>query len=382
MDMAALVQHDARCARTAEPAAVAQSHPHSLQKRVDASTRQLVQGERLAQLHAAPARRNPNGLPQQLRAGIEALSGMDMGDVVVHRNSAQPAQLNALAYAQGNQIHLGPGQEKHLAHEAWHVVQQRQGRVKPTKQMKDGVSINDDQRLEREADVMGLRAQGGGQAVMRKPEKEASLAAPVQRLEGEVRREVPLEQLPEADTRKRLMSSFKKSSMGGPMVDSADKLVQRRPKKESWGGGDLFTVLKSDLNTGTGTSKGTREYVNSPGTYKPSSVLFDYGADKSAIKAKYKVTINKNAYEVDNSEADYSYKSGSLWDAGHKLGRQNGGLGDDNDWVFPQNPAFNQGNSRNMDDVEETYPLWREHENTFHQGVKDHGSGVWWIKLV
>jgi hypothetical protein len=24
-------------------------------------------------------------------------------------------------------IHIGPGQEKHLAHEAWHTVQQKQG---------------------------------------------------------------------------------------------------------------------------------------------------------------------------------------------------------------------------------------------------------------
>ena len=46
------------------------------------------------------------------------------------------------------------GREQHLAHEAWHVVQQKQGRVKPTLQMK-GVAINDDGGLEREADHMG-----------------------------------------------------------------------------------------------------------------------------------------------------------------------------------------------------------------------------------
>jgi hypothetical protein len=50
---------------------------------------------------------------------------------------------------------LLPGQEKHLPHEAWHVVQQKQGRVKPTMQMKDKVNVNDDEVLEREADVMG-----------------------------------------------------------------------------------------------------------------------------------------------------------------------------------------------------------------------------------
>jgi len=97
------------------------------------------------------------GLPERLRAGIESLCGLDLSDVRVHANSSKPAQLNALAYAQGNDIHLGPGQERSLPHEAWHVVQQRQGRVQPTLQM-NGSAVNDDAGLEREADSMGARA--------------------------------------------------------------------------------------------------------------------------------------------------------------------------------------------------------------------------------
>ena len=73
---------------------------------------------------------NRTGMPDQLKAGIESLSGLSMDHVRVHYNSAQPASLKALAYAQGSDIHLGPGQEKHLPHEAWHVVQQAQGRVR------------------------------------------------------------------------------------------------------------------------------------------------------------------------------------------------------------------------------------------------------------
>jgi hypothetical protein len=103
------------------------------------------------------------GLPGPLKSGIESLSGIAMADVRVHYNSSKPAQLQAHAYAQGSDIHLAPGQEKHLPHEAWHVVQQKQGRVKPTLQLK-GVAINDDSALEREADVMGARAMGGGKA--------------------------------------------------------------------------------------------------------------------------------------------------------------------------------------------------------------------------
>lgn len=100
---------------------------------------------------------NPTGMPDALKAGIESLSGMDMSAVRVHRNSAKPAQLSAHAYAQGQDIHLGPGQDKHLPHEAWHVVQQRQGRVRPTGRVA-GQALNDDPGLEQEASAMGSRA--------------------------------------------------------------------------------------------------------------------------------------------------------------------------------------------------------------------------------
>ncbi len=115
----------------------------------------------------APPRINRTGMPDQLKSGIENLSGFSMDDVKVHYNSSQPAQLNALAYAQGTNIHIAPGQERHLPHEAWHVVQQKQGRVRPTMQMKD-VAINDDKGLEREADVMGGRALQRRNVIQRK----------------------------------------------------------------------------------------------------------------------------------------------------------------------------------------------------------------------
>ena len=106
-----------------------------------------------------PPEPDRTGMPDQLKVGIEALSGMDMSGVRVHPNSDKPARIGALAYTQGNDIHLAPGQECHLPHEAWHVVQQRQGRAQATMQEK-GVAINDEPALEREADEMGARAQG------------------------------------------------------------------------------------------------------------------------------------------------------------------------------------------------------------------------------
>jgi|GEM_PF-5329348 len=122
----------------------------------EANLRQLKQQERISQLRNTDSSA-AHGLPAALREGVEALSGQDLSDVRVHRNSSEPAQLNALAYAQGTDIHLAPGQERHLPHEAWHVVQQRQGRVAPTGSLA-GKAINNNDALEQEADRMGAQA--------------------------------------------------------------------------------------------------------------------------------------------------------------------------------------------------------------------------------
>ena len=140
-----------------------------LQAKFDVKQRQELEEEEL-QLKASPIqkkavlepirRKNNTGLPDHLKSGIESLSGYAMDDVQVHYNSNQPAQINAHAYAQGTDIHLGPGQEKHLPHEAWHVVQQKQGRVKPTLQLQGKIKVNDDVGLEKEADAMGKMTLG------------------------------------------------------------------------------------------------------------------------------------------------------------------------------------------------------------------------------
>ncbi|OPX43956.1 hypothetical protein CLHUN_21990 [Ruminiclostridium hungatei] len=115
---------------------------------------QMKQGE-----SSAPANgQSETDMPDHLRAGLERLSGTDLSDVTVHRDSHKPQQVGALAYTQGSDIYVEPGQEQHLPHEGWHAVQQKQGRVKPTLQMKTGVSVNEDAGLEREADIMGSRA--------------------------------------------------------------------------------------------------------------------------------------------------------------------------------------------------------------------------------
>ena len=114
---------------------------------------ELMQGK----FETPEQRRNETGMSDNLKAGIEDLSGFAMDDVRVHYNSPEPATVQALAYTQGTDIYVAPGQEQHLPHEAWHVAQQMAGRVEPTTEV-SGLPVNDCIELEHEANVMGARA--------------------------------------------------------------------------------------------------------------------------------------------------------------------------------------------------------------------------------
>jgi hypothetical protein len=103
-------------------------------------------------------KQSDRGILDSIKDGLEKLSGVDLSDVNVHKNSNKPQQVGALAYTQGKDIHIAPGQEKHLPHEGWHAVQQKQGRVVPSLQMKAGEYLNDDAELEKEADIKGSEA--------------------------------------------------------------------------------------------------------------------------------------------------------------------------------------------------------------------------------
>lgn len=125
------------------------SQGKSLQRKADLTNN--------AAQRAAIPRPNNTGMPDNLKTGIESLSGFSMDDVRVHYNSSKPATVQALAYTQGTDIHVAPGQEKCLPHEAWHVAQQMAGRVSPTTNI-NGMPVNDNTALEHEADVMGAKA--------------------------------------------------------------------------------------------------------------------------------------------------------------------------------------------------------------------------------
>lgn len=101
------------------------------------------------------AENNATGIPAQLKERMESHTGLSLDDVRVHYHSDMPKRLDALAYTQGNQVYLGPGQERHLPHELGHVVQQKLGNVRADTRHESGALMNTDAALEREADEIG-----------------------------------------------------------------------------------------------------------------------------------------------------------------------------------------------------------------------------------
>jgi hypothetical protein len=126
-----------------------------------------------------------------LQAKMQNSFGTSFQNVNIHQNDNSATQMGALAYTQGNNVHFAPGQfnpntqggQELLGHELTHVVQQRQGRVQPTKQGK-GMSVNDNPSLESEADNMGRKAANGQQVDV------AGIGSGVQKIEPE--NEIPV----------------------------------------------------------------------------------------------------------------------------------------------------------------------------------------------
>lgn len=188
----------------------------------------------IAQDSSVEQRPNETGMPDDLKAGVENLSGYSLDDVRVHYNSPKPAQVQALAYTQGTEIHVAPGQEEHLPHEAWHVVQQAQGRVQPTRQLKEEILVNDDQRLEQEADVMGSKVVG---SVIQHSQKYQILEGG-KLLQGKF--EVIQRKLTWAEISKLKEQNVKKLVVGDTNFNAIVDALDTASEVE-----DLFTELKS-----------------------------------------------------------------------------------------------------------------------------------------
>ena len=109
-------------------------------------------------------------MPGEVQVKMESAFGADFSGVRIHQGPSAQA-LGALAYTQGPNVHFAPGWyqpesqkgQELLGHELAHVVQQSQGRVQATTQG-EGMGVNDDAGLEREADDMGAKAARGERA--------------------------------------------------------------------------------------------------------------------------------------------------------------------------------------------------------------------------
>lgn len=200
-----------------------------------------------AKLETGGRGENRTGLPRELKAGIERLSGMAMDDVRVHYNSSAPAEVQALAFTQGTNIHIGPNQERHLPHEAWHAVQQKQGRVKPTLQAK-GVAINDDQALEREADAMGARTSQVGTESLQMKEAEAASHPP------------------------KLVQLYRDAASNPPVF----QLVKRTP---TYTGGNHSTKVELEIDRGDTIAAGSKPSAVTDGFDKLVTLGLTQGAD-------------------------------------------------------------------------------------------------------
>lgn len=184
----------------------------------------------------SPVKKNNTGIPDDLKASIEKLSGYSLDAVRVHYNSDKPALLNAYAYAEGNNIYVGPGQEEHLAHEVWHVVQQMGGKVKATVQLKGEVPVNDDTGLEKDADVMGAKAiqLKGKETGGTKELKEETASGPVQMLSQ------PNEKITSAGDDEEDLSSEQQDKQIAALLADAQKALGPFTQ--------VFNKLKADTN--------------------------------------------------------------------------------------------------------------------------------------
>jgi hypothetical protein len=125
-----------------------------------------------ASRHADPPKAGGGGspLPSLVRSKMERALGTDLSRVRVHQGE-EAESVGALAYTRGTDLHFqrgsydptsAPGQRL-LGHELAHVVQQAQGRV--ASPAGAGAPINDDPRLEAEAEAAGARAASGAAPV-------------------------------------------------------------------------------------------------------------------------------------------------------------------------------------------------------------------------
>lgn len=279
---------------------------------------QLIADKYSSQQQPIQRKENKTGLPDNLKSGVENLSGYSMDDVKVHYNSDKPSQLQAHAYTQGTNIHIGPGQEKHLSHEAWHVVQQKQGRVKPTMQAK-GVAINDDRALEREADLMGVKAFSVKRTDPNSSEnKVRAVANSVAQKKSSGKKDFGF-----LDNRREGIAQRKLQEMANNSSEAIQRKVDVIVQESSTLKKKMIVALGDVEDFKDGTDAGDEGWL---------------GVEK--YRARYKVKSKDGKYENTNKVGPLQNKFTEP-NRGHVLARTNGGDGNDPENIFAQDGGTN-----------------------------------------
>lgn len=117
------------------------------------------------QMKSAPIQTKKDAkMPEHVQNKMETAFGTDFSNVKINVGQEAPS-IGALAFTKGENIYFAPGQynpdtpdgQKLLGHELTHVVQQRKGKVEANTQI-NGLPVNNELHLEREADQMGEKA--------------------------------------------------------------------------------------------------------------------------------------------------------------------------------------------------------------------------------
>ena len=274
-----------------------------------------------------------DGLPENLKTGLENLSGVSLSEVKVHKNSEEPQKVGAQAYTQGDDIHIAPGQEKYLPHEGWHAVQQKQGRVEAETQLKTDAAVNEDSKLEREADVMGARAEreGSENDAIQSPLTSEPKSS---KINGKVIQRVMLQEGMELNNTKNPVKEEVggiKTAGYGETSENVKKIQQVLIRMNYWTGksGDKATgyfgeVTKESLiNFQTGYMKlGKGELYDKKGNYVgcgPSTAR--------SLDSLYKLLNNSNVPEQAKSsimEIGKNKETNAAYDWDIKAGQYNG----------------------------------------------------------
>lgn len=105
-------------------------------------------------LHKGKARTE---IPVQLKTRTEDSTRVPFNYVRANYNSDKPAKLDTLAYTNGNQVGISPGQKRYSAYDLRNAMQQKLNAVRASVRYEGNEAINTDVELERQSDVSGVR---------------------------------------------------------------------------------------------------------------------------------------------------------------------------------------------------------------------------------